>query len=71
MDNNGLMTGVIPGNSGGLHKTYEESFLKFFKYSEVDSYFKEPKKMGIFFDPCNNNVFCLELSELQLAQELY
>ena len=63
MENNALITGVIPGG-GAFHKTYEESFLYYIKNADREKLFVDPKNMGLFLDPINNSIFCIELKEL-------
>ena len=65
MENNGIMTGIIPGGCNGLHKTYEESFFMYFSYSQIEKYFNDPKNYGVFYDPINNTIFSLPLIELE------
>ena len=34
MDENGIITGKIPGSGSGIHKTYEESIIR---YNQIDN----------------------------------
>ena len=64
MENNSIITGVIPGSGSTFHKTYEESFLYYIERSYREKLFSNPKQTGLFLDPVNNNIVCLDLIEL-------
>ena len=55
MENNSLVLGRIPVSGDGIHKTYEESFIRYITANNLKTVFG-PNSYGLFFNTKNNVV---------------